>query len=84
MRIDFGKMEEHRVPGMNGGTGEMSARMYMGKTGKSSPPEFVRADPSAGTGTIPAMTSISSFPAKERQSAMGRKKSWRRASAISV
>ena len=37
MRIDFGKMEEHRVPGMNGGTGEMSARMYMGKNGKIIP-----------------------------------------------
>ena len=29
MRIDFREMEERRMPGMNGGTGEMSARLYM-------------------------------------------------------
>ena len=29
MRIDFREMEVRRMPGMNGGTGEMSARLYM-------------------------------------------------------
>lgn len=34
MRIDFQDIKELRVPGMNGGTGEMSARMYFGENGK--------------------------------------------------
>lgn len=29
MRIDFQKIEERTIPGMNQGTGEMSARLYM-------------------------------------------------------
>lgn len=29
MRIDFCEMDDHRMPGMNGGTGEMSAKLYM-------------------------------------------------------
>lgn len=37
MRIDFTKIEERRAPGMNGGTGEMSARMYMDEGGKIIP-----------------------------------------------
>ena len=37
MRIDFSEIEERRVPGMNGVTGEMSARMYMGEQGKIIP-----------------------------------------------
>ena len=37
MRIDFSEIEERRVPGMNGDTGEMSARMYMGEQGKIIP-----------------------------------------------
>lgn len=34
MRIDFNTLPERRAPGMNGGTGEMSARMYAGEGGK--------------------------------------------------
>lgn len=37
MRIDFCKMEEHRMPGMNGGTGEMSAKLYMDEERKIIP-----------------------------------------------
>ena len=34
MRIDFNRMDEHTVPGMNGGTGTMSAKMHIGPSGK--------------------------------------------------
>ena len=37
MLIDFNKIKQIKMPGMNGGTGEMSARMYMGKCGKIIP-----------------------------------------------
>lgn len=37
MLINFNEIEEITVPGMNGGTGEMSARMYMGANGKIIP-----------------------------------------------
>lgn len=37
MLIDFNNIQERRVPGMNGGTGEMSARMYAGQEGKIIP-----------------------------------------------
>ena len=34
MVIDFNKIDELKVPGMNNGTGEMSAKMYMDKGSK--------------------------------------------------
>ena len=34
MRINFNEIEELRVPGMNGGTGEMTAKMFMDDYGK--------------------------------------------------
>lgn len=37
MRIDFNEINEVTVPGMNGGTGEMSARMHMSERGKIIP-----------------------------------------------
>lgn len=37
MRIDFREMEERRMPGMNGGTGEMSAKLYMDEERKIIP-----------------------------------------------
>ena len=37
MLINFNAIEEIRVPGMNGGTGEMSARMFMDQGGKIIP-----------------------------------------------
>ena len=37
MLIDFNAIEEIRVPGMNGGTDEMSARMFMDQGGKIIP-----------------------------------------------
>lgn len=37
MLIDFNGIKEIRVPGMNQGTGEMTARMYMGEGGKIIP-----------------------------------------------
>lgn len=37
MLIDFNKIEEHTILGMNNGTGQMSARMYMSEKGKIIP-----------------------------------------------
>ncbi len=37
MLIDFNKYEEITVPGMNKGTGTMSAKMYIGEQGKIIP-----------------------------------------------
>ncbi len=34
MLINFNEIQELTVPGMNGGTGEMTAKMYMGDNGK--------------------------------------------------
>ena len=34
MLLDFNKIKEIKVPGMNNGTGMMSAKMYMGQQGK--------------------------------------------------
>ena len=48
MLIDFNNIQERRVPGMNGGTGEMSARMYAGQEGKIIP---CRIHPGGSIGT---------------------------------
>ncbi|MCI9077075.1 cupin domain-containing protein [Schaedlerella sp.] len=37
MLINFNEMPERTAPGMNGGTGEMTAKMYMGANGKIIP-----------------------------------------------
>lgn len=37
MLIDFDEINEMTIPGMNNGTGEMSARMYMDEKGKIIP-----------------------------------------------
>lgn len=37
MLINFNEVKEITVPGMNGGTGELSARMYVGENGKIIP-----------------------------------------------
>lgn len=37
MRIDFNQIDEMTVPGMNGGSGEMSAKMHRGANGKIIP-----------------------------------------------
>lgn len=37
MLINFNGIEEQEVPGMNGGTGTLSARMYIGEHGKIIP-----------------------------------------------
>ena len=37
MIIDFNKIEEVKISGMNGGTGEITAKMYMDKYGKVIP-----------------------------------------------
>lgn len=34
MLVDFNGIEERKIPGMNGGKGEMSAKMYMDGDGK--------------------------------------------------
>ena len=37
MLIDFNETKEITIPGMNGGTGTMSARMFMDEQGKIIP-----------------------------------------------
>ena len=37
MFIDFSKQTERRLPGMNGGSGEMSAKMFVDESGKIIP-----------------------------------------------
>lgn len=37
MLVDFNEVKEVTIPGMNNGTGEMSARMYMDKQGEDHP-----------------------------------------------
>ncbi len=37
MRIDFHAMEAREVPGMNGGTGTLAAKMFVGEKGKIIP-----------------------------------------------
>ena len=37
MLINFNEVQEHTLPGMNSGTGEMSAKMYADDTGKIIP-----------------------------------------------
>ena len=37
MLIDFNRIKEMTVPGMNNGTGTMTAKMYMEKVGKIIP-----------------------------------------------
>lgn len=37
MLINYNEMTERTVPGMNGGTGEMSAKMFMDEQGKIIP-----------------------------------------------
>ena len=43
MLINFNKIEEMTIPGMNGGTGTMAARMFVSDKGKIIPPRFTRA-----------------------------------------
>ena len=37
MLINFNEQQEKKIPGMNGGTGEMSAKMFMDDNGKIIP-----------------------------------------------
>lgn len=48
MLINFNGIEEREVPGMNGGTGTLSARMYIGEHGKIIPS---RIHPGGSIGT---------------------------------
>lgn len=48
MRINFNDIKEMTIPGMNGGTGEMTARLYMGENGKIIPS---RIHPGGSIGT---------------------------------
>ena len=57
MRIDFSEIEERRVPGMNGGTGEMWPGCTWESRERSFPAGSIREAPSACTGMKPATTS---------------------------
>ena len=57
MLIDFNDMAERTVPGMNGGTGEMSAKMYM-DAGMKIIPCRIHAGGSIGMHAHPASDDI--------------------------
>lgn len=74
MLIDFNKAKEVTMPGMNHGTGMMTAKMYMDEKGKSSPQGFMQVVLLECTDRIPGTTLITYFPEKVRPSVTGRKK----------
>lgn len=57
MLINFNEIPERTVPGMNNGTGEMSARMYMGAHGKIIPCR-IHSGGSIGTHAHPSSDDI--------------------------
>ena len=57
MLIDFNKLKEIHMPGMNNGTGEMTARMYMDDKGKIIPCSMHAGD-SIGTHSHPTSDDI--------------------------
>ena len=75
MLIDFNEIKEMTVPGMNGGTGEMTARMYMSDAGKIIP---CRIHAGGSIGMHRHETSddiITSFPEAGRPYAMDKRRS---------
>lgn len=57
MLIDFNGLKEIHMPGMNNGTGEMTARMYMDDKGKIIPCS-IHAGGSIGTHSHPTSDDI--------------------------
>lgn len=75
MLIDFNEIKEMTVPGINGGTGEMTARMYMSDAGKIIP---CRIHAGGSIGMHRHETSddiITSFPEAGRPYAMEKRRS---------
>ena len=58
MLIDFSQIKEVKIPGMNDGTGEMSARMYMDEQGKSFQQQYIPEVLLVYIGILPVMISI--------------------------
>lgn len=74
MLIDFNQKQEITVPGMNNGTGTMTAKMYIDEQGKVIPCSI---HPGGSIGCIrmkPAMTSIMCCLAMEKPFVMEKKK----------
>lgn len=55
MLIDFRELAEHKIQGMNNGTGEMSAKMYMDEQEKLFRVLFTQAVLSVCISIIPVM-----------------------------
>ncbi len=79
MLIDFTKIEERTVLGMNGGTGKLSAKMYRDQYGKIIPSK-IHAGGSIGMHR--AMILIILFLGLERQYATEKKNPFRPVAAI--
>lgn len=74
MLINFNEMEERKVTGMNGGAGEMTAKMYVSESGKSYRAASMGEVQLVCTGIQPAMILTTFYPVKERPFVMERKK----------
>lgn len=83
MLIDFNKIDEIKMPGMNGGTGEMSARMFFCDKGKIIPTR-IHPGGSIGLHKQQAMILTMSCQAGEKPSVTEKKKCFSRAAAISA
>ena len=75
MRIDFNEIKEMTVPGMNGGTGEMTARMYMSDAGKIIPCRIHAGDSIGMHRHETSDDIITSFPEAGRPYAMEKRRS---------
>jgi len=70
MLIDFNELVEHRCPGINNGTGMMSAKMYIYNGGRQFLALFMRVAQLVFISTKQAMIITTFFPAMEKQFVM--------------
>lgn len=82
MKIDFNTIDEITVPGMNHGTGTMTAKMYMGEVGKIIPCRILREARLECTSIRPAMILTMCCQARVLLSAMEKRKNWKAEFAI--
>ena len=74
MLIDFNKTKEITVPGMNNGTGMMTAKMYMDAQASYSMRQFIRVVLLACISMKQVMILTMSYPVMGKQPVTGRKK----------
>ena len=74
MLINFNKTKESTVPGMNNGTGMMTAKMYMDEQGKIIPCAIHKGGSIAYTSMKQVMILTISYQVMGKQPVTGRKK----------